>query len=232
MTKPRKPLTRTQRRIAKKPISELRRVTIAERIAHPSMFSERGAYYVPKTTTKITKRTSFVTVTKRRDFLEGIGHTLAAAQRKAGIRGYKTAASRAKAREQIRTRRRFKRDWSDPNDVSGTHPFLNKAGDEQTATFKGRDLVIMQEYRTDWYGRLDNYGIKTRHGAIDTGDGFALRKYDRIKIFDVDGKRVRPDTDVRKLQRWWNGKSARQRNNFERELFYLRDRTAETRRAA
>jgi hypothetical protein len=97
---------------------------------------------------------------------------------------------------------------------------LNKAGIEQRATFNGHNLAIVQTYREDVHGRIDVHGITTIPGALETGDGSALKKYDRIKIYDVNGGRVFPETDIKKLQRWWNGKSTRQRNEFEKELFY------------
>jgi hypothetical protein len=60
----------------------------------------------------------------------------------------------------------------------------------------------------------------TVRGALQTGDGSALAKYRRLKIYDVNGNRVYPETDVKKLQAWWNRKSVRARNRFESELFY------------
>jgi hypothetical protein len=145
-----------------------------------------------------------------------------AKERKAGRLGYGPKLEERVIPKSVITRRRFSRDhWSNPNDVYGRHPFLSKDGFEYVRPFNGRPLAFMQTYRTDWYGRLDDYGVKVRLGAIDTGDGSALKKYDRLKIYDADGNRVHPETDVKKLQRWWNGKSARQRENFEKELFYL-----------
>lgn len=153
------------------------------------------------------------------------------AARKAGALGYKSAASQAQAREQVDTRRRFSRKgkWLHPEQVHGTHPFLNKAGVEQRAALNSRNLAIMQTYREDVHGRIDQYGVTTRPGALETGDGSALKKYDRIKIYDADGNRIYPETNINKLRRWWNGKSIRQRNDVERELFYL---TQQRRQAA
>jgi hypothetical protein len=67
----RKPLSPRQRRIAAAPLGELRRVTFAERIAHPNRFSLGGSYLVPKSVKKITPRTAFITVSRRTDFLAG-----------------------------------------------------------------------------------------------------------------------------------------------------------------
>jgi hypothetical protein len=80
-----------------------------------------------------------------------------AAERKAGQRGYVSAASEAQARAQIATRARFSRvgTWLHPNEVTGRHPFLNTSGAEQSATFKGRPLAVMQTYREDVHGRYD-----------------------------------------------------------------------------
>ncbi len=93
----RKTPTRAQLNILKSPIEALRRVTTIERLLNPALFSTKGAYYVPKTVEKITSRTAFVTVTLKRDFQTGVSHTKAAAERAAGVREYKTAASEAQA---------------------------------------------------------------------------------------------------------------------------------------
>jgi hypothetical protein len=44
-----------------------------------------------------------------------------------------------------------------------------------------------------------------------------------MKIHDVDGNRVYPETDIKKLQAWWNRKSVRARNLFERDLFQSKE---------
>jgi hypothetical protein len=144
-----------------------------------------------------------------------------AAERKAGTRGYVSAATEAQAKAQIETRARFSRvgKWLHPNEVTGRHPFLNMSGVEQAAIFKGRPLAIMQTYRDDVHGRYDIDGNLTAPGALQTGDGSQLAKYRRMKIYDVNGNRVYPETDVKKLQACWNRKSVRARNQFEKELF-------------
>jgi hypothetical protein len=83
--------------------------------------------------------------------IKGAHPSKLAAEHKAGMRPYKSAASQAQATKSVKTRRRFSRKgtWLHPEKVSGTHPFLNKAGQEQRATFRGRDLAVMQTYRED-----------------------------------------------------------------------------------
>jgi hypothetical protein len=158
--------------------------------------------------------------------VSGLHPTKLSEARKAGLRGYKSAASEQQAKTQSETR---KGKWVRPEQVHGTHPFLNKAGGEQRASLNSRNLAITQTYREDVHGRVDRYGVTTRPGALETGDDSALKKYDRTRIYDVDGNRIYPETNVNKLRRWWNGKSIRQRNDFERELFYL---TQQRRQAA
>jgi hypothetical protein len=147
------------------------------------------------------------------------------AAHKAGSRKYKSAATEAQARKQITTHARFSRvgKWLHPNEVTGRHPFLNTSGVEQSATFKGRPLAIMQAYREDAHGRYDREGVLLIPGALQTGDGRELAKYRRMKIHDVDGNRVYPETDIKKLQAWWNRKSVRARNLFERDLFQSKE---------
>jgi hypothetical protein len=144
-----------------------------------------------------------------------------AAERKAGVRQYASAATEAQARKQIETRARFSRvgKWLHPQEVTGRHTFLNTSGVEQSARFKGRDLAIMQTYRDDVHGRYNIEGELTVPGALQTGDGSQLAKYRRLKIHDVDGNLVKPETDIKKLQAWWNRKSVRARNRFESDLF-------------
>jgi hypothetical protein len=151
-----------------------------------------------------------------------------AAAHKAG-RPYASVATEAQARAQIATRARFSRKdtWLKPDEVTGRHVFLNTSGVEQSAKFKGRDLAVMQTYREDVHGRYDIEGNLTVPGALQTGDGSALAKYRRLKIHDVDGNRIKPETDVKKLQAWWNRKSVRARNQFESELFYNTRQRAE-----
>jgi hypothetical protein len=73
--------------------------------------------------------------------------------------------------------------------------------------------------REDVHGRFDKEGNVIVPGALQTGDGSVLKKYDRMDIRDVNGVRVRPETNVTKLRRWWDGLSVRQRNAFESELY-------------
>jgi hypothetical protein len=144
------------------------------------------------------------------------------AAHKAGKLKYKSAATEAQASAQIKTHARFSRvgKWLRPKEVTGRHVFLNTAGVEQAARFKGRDLAVMQTYREDVHGRYDSEGALIIPGALQTGDGRELAKFKRMKIHDADGNRVYPETDIEKLLAWWNRKSTRARNRFESELFY------------
>jgi hypothetical protein len=83
--------------------NQLRRVTKEERLAHPDIFSPKGAYYVKKSVPKITAKTPHVTVTLFKGAKQGVSHGTAAKQRLAGERGYKTAASEEQAGLQRRS---------------------------------------------------------------------------------------------------------------------------------
>jgi hypothetical protein len=139
----------------------------------------------------------------------GLHPTKLAAERKAGRLGYGPKAEERAISKSVETRRRLSRKgvWLHPDEVRGRHVFLNKAGVEQRATTKGRDLAIMQTFREDVHGRFDVEGNQTVPGALQTGDGSALTKYDRMKIYDVDGNRIYPETNIKKLRRWRDGKT-------------------------
>jgi hypothetical protein len=89
-------LTRGARPLLKA-ATKVRRVTLAERIANPARFSLKGEYYVAESVKKVTSRTPFVTVSRRKDAIAGVSHSKAAAERAAGERHYKTAASEEQA---------------------------------------------------------------------------------------------------------------------------------------
>jgi hypothetical protein len=148
---------------------------------------------------------------------QGAHPTKLAAERKVNpFAVYKTAASREQARTQREKRAPFTRpDWKRPSQVTGEHTFLNKAGIRQTEKFRGHWLAVMQGYR-------DAAFIAMHPG----GDGVDLKKYDRYKIKSVSGERVYPETDAKKLRRYWDGLSERQRNEFEREMYYLKEKMA------
>jgi hypothetical protein len=182
--------------------------------------------YVSKTATKYRilrgKRAGEVVSNAERFKLRfGLHPSKVSAEHKAGKRRYASIATEAQARKQITTRARFSRvgTWLHPNEVRGRHPFLNTSGVEQAAIFRGRPLAVMQTYRDDVHGRYNRYGELTVPGALQTGNGSQLVKYRRMKIYDENGNRVYPETDVKKLQAWWNRKSVRARNQFEKDLF-------------
>jgi hypothetical protein len=91
--------------------TEVRRVTLAEKLAHPGKFSLKGEYVVPKSVKRVTERTAFVTASRRKDALAGVTHSKAAKERLAGERGYGTAAAEeqaARTREVARIKRELK----------------------------------------------------------------------------------------------------------------------------
>jgi hypothetical protein len=187
---------------------------------------------------------------ERTRLTKGAHPRIISAEHKAGKRTYVSAATEAQAEKQIATRKspefikrlkeragkrreeRNKNDfslfdrrlnrWRGFRNETAVHVFLNKAGVTDRREFKGRNLAIAQVYRVDWYGPDED----TKTGAVFTGDGSALAKYDHIVVRDIDGNDVHFETDVEKLQTWWHGMSRRQRNAFEAELFYLRLREA------
>jgi hypothetical protein len=174
----------------------------------------------------------------------GLHPSKVSAEHKAGKRHYASAASEAQAKAQIATRkkhhhavieRRNKKPfrlfdkrlnrWRGFRNETAVHVFLNKEGATDSREFKGRNLAIAQNYRADWYGSENVQTLAGGHGgAVFTGDGSALEKYDHIAVYDVDGDQVHFETDVEKLRAWWLGMSRRQRNEFEKELFYLKER--------
>lgn len=114
--------------------------------------------------------------------------------------------------------------WRGFRNETAVYVYLNKEGATGRREFKGRNLAIAQNYRHDWYGDPDFLGIDGNpRGAVFTGDGSALVKYDHIVVRDTDGDEVHFETDVEKLRAWWFGMSQRQRNAFGAELFYLRE---------
>lgn len=96
------PATRTELNILKSARTELRSVTTAEKIASKGRFSLGGAYLVPKSITKITTRTAFVS--RFKDFAAGVSHGTATALRKASLLPYKGAAAEAQAAAQSATK--------------------------------------------------------------------------------------------------------------------------------
>lgn len=70
-----------------------RRVTTTEKLASGGRFSLGGSYYVSAAVEKITASTPFLTVSRVRDYLAGVSHGKATAQRKAGERAYTSAAA-------------------------------------------------------------------------------------------------------------------------------------------
>jgi hypothetical protein len=157
-------------------------------------------------------------VSRRADYLEGVSHNVASAERKAGLREYKQgAAGEAQAAATSATRKfrkRFKRNpfWGPPE--VETHTFRAK-GDRgkrwSSAEFGGEHLIIMQNYRTDW-----NHAIKNDYTSF-------LERYDHITLYDTSGRRVYPETDLDELKAFLNSLSKRQRKQFMKEVFYVNE---------
>jgi hypothetical protein len=64
-----------KRRLLKSPRSTLRLVSIPEKLSSGGRFKLGGAYLVPKSITKITARTAYVTVSQYKDVLTGVSHS-------------------------------------------------------------------------------------------------------------------------------------------------------------
>jgi hypothetical protein len=99
--KRRRALSLIQRNLAGLPRSELRRVTLPEKLAHPRLFSLGGSYLVRKSVKNVSGHTAILTVTRYKDIQIGVPHGKAAAQRKAGELAYKTPKAAAQAHKQI-----------------------------------------------------------------------------------------------------------------------------------
>jgi hypothetical protein len=135
-----------------------------------------------------------------------------AIEHKIGARSYATPKSQKQAAKTRATRKFTKRFKRAPVEGSHEHTFLDKFGGWTTASFSGGNLIAMQNYRSDW-----------QH-ALATGDGNFLKRYDDMEIFDDIGNRVFPETDIKNIREFLAGLSIRQRNRFEAEVNYLKER--------
>jgi len=144
-----------------------------------------------------------------------------AAERKAGLRGYETAASEEQAAKQIKTKAAHREQLSQPH--YGKAPtnaivYQNTNGDIAHDYFWKKNLATMHQYR-DAYDQ-----------AIHTGDGTKLRKFkDRIIItydgpglsnYHNKGARVYPETNLKKLQTKRAGMTDRERARFDADRNY------------
>jgi len=97
-----KSFTKAEKRIV---VGARRRVTKLEKLLNPKRFSLGGEYFVSASVKKITSHTAFLTVSRVTDFLLGVSHGKATAERKAGERAYRgslPAATEAQAKAQSR----------------------------------------------------------------------------------------------------------------------------------
>jgi hypothetical protein len=208
------PSARGRNNILKMPREQLRRLTSVEK--EVVGLSAGAAHLVPKSIKTVVARTTTVPVSAYNDAVAGVPHTRAAAERKAGVRGYGTAAAEEQAKKTVLTRkftRRFKRPEGWLEDV-GSHEHAFRAVDaigkhRAHAWFEGDDLIVMQNYRTD------------KKTAMETGDDNFLKRYDAIEIFDVNDKRVFPETDLGKLKAFEESLTESQRNLFDAEVNYI-----------
>jgi hypothetical protein len=99
-----KNLTRSQRALLRAPPGGVRRVTEAEKLAHPSKFSPGGSYLI-RAGAKVTARTPFITRSRKIDWLTGVSHGKAAKLRATGELRYGTAAAEVQAGKTKETRR-------------------------------------------------------------------------------------------------------------------------------
>ena len=153
----------------------------------------------PKTAPTIS-RTEFI----KRAY--GASPGVLAAERKAGLRSYKSAASEEQAAKQIVTRKKFARRGF--GGVEHEHAFVNRAGHWQSEIFRGRNLAIMQEYRTDW------------QTALRTNDASLLSRYKKMFIREKGGRQVFPATDLDAIRAFLDRLATRMRTRFEREVNY------------
>lgn len=204
-----------------KPTTEVRRVTFAERLANPTRFSLGGEYYIAKSIKKVTSRTAFVTATRRKDAIAGVSHGKAAAERQAGARSYKTAASERQAKAQIKTRVSIKERLAlDQYIREPTHPitYLNTDGVIAHDYFTGTHLVTMHNYR-DAFDRAiaigDESGLrKFKTKVIITYDGPGLRNYDNKNAV------VFPESNLKKIQAVLAKMTPRERARFDADRNY------------
>lgn len=210
--------TRTKRLILAQPINELRRLKFGEKLKRG--LSIKGAYYVPKGT-KVTKRTTYVTVSAWRDALLGVPHGRAATLQKEGRLGYgargeehgipKSVLTRRGHQEQ-RSREQYNRAPADPI------VYINDRGQVAHDYFWKDNLRIMHNYRDDVAK------------AKFTGDGSGLQKYRRMTIvtyegpglrnYDNKGVRVCPETSLRKILKAEAAMTDRQRAQYEAGINY------------
>lgn len=95
--------------------------------------------------------------------------------------------------------------------------FLNRDGRLQSAVFAGDDLLAMQKYR-DLVERVRK--TKGRDAAANRD----LAAFGKTEIHDVNGNRIHPETDPRRLVAEWASLSKSQKAERERIVFYSRKR--------
>jgi hypothetical protein len=144
------PETHAEKRILNAPREALRRLKPFEK---EILGLSRGAeHYVSASIKKVTPRTVTVPVARYRDKLLGVSHSKAAAERKAGLRGYKTAASEEQARKQQKRSQRLER-----RKLAAEKEGFNRGGRQRRAVleFLNEKMAQHDRYLDTGRGRLD-----------------------------------------------------------------------------
>ena len=163
------PRTRAEKRILNAPREALRRLKPFEK---EILGLSRGAeHYVSASIKKVTPRTVTVPVARYRDKLLGVSHSKAAAERKAGLRGYKTAASEEQATKQKATKARRSQRIARRNRAAEKEGFRQgKKQSRAVREFLERNMEQHDRYLETGRGRLDSDDYrKTVHLAYEYG---------------------------------------------------------------
>jgi hypothetical protein len=182
--------------------------------------------YVSKTATKYrilrgNRAGEVVSNAERFKLRFGLHPKKLAAERKAGLRSYKSAASEAQAKKQIEYRQKRKEQFAEPQyHRTPTHAIVYQNTDGETAHdyFWKKHLVTMHLYR-DAYERAlytgDDTDLKKfKHKIIITYDGPGLRNYYN------KGIRVYPETNLKKILAKRASMTAHERARFDADRNY------------
>jgi hypothetical protein len=183
------PSERGRNALLKMPREQLRRLSSAEK--EVKGLSAGAAHLVPKSIKTVVARTTTVPVAAYNDAVAGVPHTRAAAERKAGLRGYGTAAAEEQAGKTRETRRKFREQISEPQ-YDGVQywkaHYFNSEGLQRSKNFSGKSLALMHQYRD----AVDH--------AMFTGDGSGLQKFRRV-ILTHEGEPIFVSTNLRQIQK-------------------------------
>jgi hypothetical protein len=151
----------------------------------------------------------------------GLHPTRLSAERKAGVRSYKSAASEAQAKKQIEYRQKRKQQFAEPQyHRTPTHAIVYQNTDGEIAHdyFWKKPLVTMHLYRDAYEHALytgDDTDLKKfKHKIIITYDGPGLRNYYN------KGIRVYPETNLKKILAKRASMTAQERARFDADRNY------------